>query len=430
MSSSNEPLSYKGISHFSDLFRNKKFIRLWISQICSQFSTRMITLTLIISLFEITKSNILVVLLVFAFALPALIFGLPAGAYVDRHSRKNVLIATNFFQALLMLVFLLTKNPWLILLVIFIYATINQLYIPSESSMIPALVPDKNLLAANSLFMFTVYGSFIFGYGAAGPIMLLFGNNAPFYLAFFLLLIAFLACLGLPSDKKWIKSDNFKKGYKKTFDEMKEAYFFIKNKKIVSCYILRLTILQSVIGALAVLIPAYADRILHMDVRTVSVLFITPVGIGTVVGALTISKLERRLDTHKFIKKIIGLEGVLLTLLGIIYPAGRFLKDKFYLSFLNHTALLLVIGILVSLLGFFTAMVIVSSQTGLQRHTPYKIRGRVFGVFGIFVTVGALLPMFFMSALADIFSLPLVFLLAGFLIIFYSLLTEKKGVFL
>jgi MFS family permease len=427
MAESTMPLSKKGSSSFRELIKNRNFLKLWISQICSQFSTRMITLALIISVFQTTKSNTLVVLLVFAFAIPALIFGLPAGAYVDRHSRKHVLIWTNILQATLMLFFLATQQMiWLVLLIIFIYASINQLYIPAETSMIPHIVSDKNLLGANSLFMFTVYGSFIFGYGAAGPVMLLFGNNAPYILAFILLFIAFLSSLFLPSDAHKFKPVAMKKIYIGILKELKHTYEFIKGKAVIWQSILRLTIIQAIIGALAVLIPAFSDRVLHMDVRTASVLFITPVGIGTVLGALLISKISKKYDVNKLVKRVIIADGITIGLMGAAYPLGQFLKNYFNLTFLNHGALLIFIGTLVTLLGIESAMIIVASQTELQRQTPFDIRGRVFAVFGIFVTVTALLPMLFMGALADFLSVTTVFILGGILIIAYGIFSKTK----
>jgi len=51
-----------------------------------------------------------------------------------------------------------------------------------------------------------------------------------------------------------------------------------------------------------------------------------------------------------------------------------------------------------------------------------------FGIFGIFVTVTALLPMLFMGALADIFSVTTVFIIGGFLMTLYGILTERKEI--
>ena len=165
-----------------------------------------------------------------------------------------------------------------------------------------------------------------------------------------------------------------------------------------------------------------------MDVRTVSVLFITPVGIGTVIGAILISKIGKRVDIKKFVKRTIIVEGLTIGLMGAIYPVGRFLKTHFTLSFLTNKNLLVAIGFIVTFLGLESAMVIVASQTELQRHTPFEIRGRVFAVFGIFVTIAALLPMLFMGALADLFSVTTVFILAGLLLLIYGILTSAKEV--
>ena len=425
----NYPFAEKGHASFRDVLKNRNFVKLWVSQIGSQISYRMVTLALIISVFQTTKSNISVVFLIFAFAIPALIFGLPAGAYVDRHSRKRILIITNFLQAITILALLLTKDVvWLVLFVIFVYSAINQLYIPSETSTIPNLVEDRNLLAANSLFMFTVYGSYIIGYGLAGPMMYLFGNDSPFILGGALLLIAAFSCVLLPSDKHHFKNIKMSKIYKNVWYELKEAYEFIISKKNVLSAVIKLTLIQALLGILVVLIPSFSQNILKIDIRTASVIFITPVVLGTVVGALMVSKMSKRIKISRLVKGSIIADGLIIILVGALYPIGKFIKTEFGLPFLNNHALLIVFGVLVTFLGIVNSLIVISSQTELQRETPNKIRGRVFGVFGMFVSVAALLPMLFLGALADFISVTNVFILAGILVTIYGIFSSSNKI--
>ena len=319
-----------------------------------------------------------------------------------------------------------SSSAWLVLFIIFIYSSINQLYIPSETTTIPNIVEDKNLISANSLFMFTIYGSFIFGYGLAGPIMFFFGDKSPFILGACLLFFAFLSCIFLPSDKNNFNKIKKQNKYLSVFNELKEAYNYIKNNKKVSSAVFRLTLIQSMIGILAVLIPDYSESILKMNVRTASIVFITPVGFGAIIGALFVSKFGKYFNISKLTRNIIIADGFTISLMGLVYPIGKLIKDKFNIMFLNINSLLIFIGIIVIFLGIENSLIIISSETQLQRETPDRIRGRVFGVFGMFVSIAALLPMLFIGTLADLVPVTSVFAIAGLLIVIYGFFINKE----
>ena len=72
---------------FWALLQNHNFSKLWGSQIMSQVAQNLLFFALIIRVFELAShtkfANISVALVVLAFGIPAIFFGLVAGAYVD-----------------------------------------------------------------------------------------------------------------------------------------------------------------------------------------------------------------------------------------------------------------------------------------------------------------------------------------------------------
>src|SRR3979490_1003939 len=151
--------------------RNPNFQKLWWAQLLASSAFNTLTYTLIIRIAERTGGNTPVSLFVLSFSIPALIFGLFAGVWVDRLDRRLVLLATNLSRAALIPAFYFAEN-WNFLLVYplaIITSLITQLFIPAEATKLASTVKKEDLHQANSLFTFTLYASFVVGPIAAGP---------------------------------------------------------------------------------------------------------------------------------------------------------------------------------------------------------------------------------------------------------------------
>lgn len=113
-----------------------------------------------------------------ASTIPAVLFGSIAGVYVDRWSKKAVLVITNLLRGglVMFLPFLLwlTKGwtSWhglpvgfyVLLGITFLVSTLTQFFAPAEQSAIPLIVERKHLLSANSLYTTTMMASVIVGF--------------------------------------------------------------------------------------------------------------------------------------------------------------------------------------------------------------------------------------------------------------------------
>jgi DHA3 family macrolide efflux protein-like MFS transporter len=104
---------------------------------------------------------------VFAF-LPQLILGPFVGVWVDRLSRKTVIIAADLFIGLVALVFALvflfdTPPYWSVCVVLGIRAIGNVFHSPAIQAAVPMLVPQQELVRANGWSQFMQSGAFLLG---------------------------------------------------------------------------------------------------------------------------------------------------------------------------------------------------------------------------------------------------------------------------
>jgi MFS family permease len=86
--------------------------------------------------------------------LPRLLFGSVAGVFVDRWDRRKVMVIASLGQGLVILPLFLvhsTETLWIVYVVSFIQVTLAMFFGPAENALLPLLVPENQLIQANSL---------------------------------------------------------------------------------------------------------------------------------------------------------------------------------------------------------------------------------------------------------------------------------------
>src|SRR5512136_1773871 len=89
---------------FVQVLRNGRFARLWVGQVISAIGDYFYFLAVPILINKLTGSTAAIGLaMIMGFALPQLLFGLPAGVLVDRWDRRRVMIVADVLRAALVL---------------------------------------------------------------------------------------------------------------------------------------------------------------------------------------------------------------------------------------------------------------------------------------------------------------------------------------
>ena len=127
---------------------------LWVGQVVSVMGDKLNQIAMGIMVYKITGSMLQMGIMLGITVLPSALFGLIAGAYVDRWDRRRTMIGADLLRAALVALI-----PWAIAnggvvsayLLAFSVATVALFFEPAKLSLIPDLVPDDELMAANSL---------------------------------------------------------------------------------------------------------------------------------------------------------------------------------------------------------------------------------------------------------------------------------------
>lgn len=429
---------------FTSVIANRGFLNLWINQILVQLSFNSLNFALIIWVFKLTDSNTAVSALLFSIYLPAVLLGLFAGVLVDIIDRRKIIIVIDFFLSLFFfsLIFLKTSLPAILIITFFVNA-LGQFYALAEASAIPIVVKKWQLLSANSIFSATLYSAFLVGFGLAGPLITHLGIDALFELEGVALMAAFLLSLAFPSIKpipdaqgqRLINALSEKK-YSIIWEiailEILQTIRLVRGKLLVLASIVILAGVQMATGILAVLMPGFLERSLHIKATEASYVLVIPLGLGIVTGGLILGKFGSRLVRRRLVGKGILFGGLLFFLVGIaplVSPAIRYFTSPRPLPFFYQLPLSQVLVAGSFLLGMAMVSVLVPSQTVLQENTPEEDRGKVFSVLGVAMAGFSLLPILLSGILADLFGTIPIFIGFGLVVMLIGLFGLKPSLF-
>jgi MFS family permease len=217
-------------SPFLEILKNKNFLKIWGSQLLSQITVNLLNFILILQIFQQTESTVAISLFWFFWSIPAIFIGPLSGTLIDLWGTRKILILTNLFQSLIVLLYLSASSSiWPIYTILMIYSISNQFYLPAEAATMPSVVPQKLLSSANSLFLSTTYLSLVLGFGVAGLLVRVLGYQIPFILGSLMLILGALLVWRLPEMtfvKPTGKIDSSK--FQEFLNKLVEGYRFLK----------------------------------------------------------------------------------------------------------------------------------------------------------------------------------------------------------
>lgn len=382
-----------------DLLHIHNFRRLWTGQIISNFGDALTHLTLVLLINQMTDGSTTAIAgLLIALALPQATIGLIAGVYVDRLDRKQTMIVSDLLRGILVLGFIvatLTNGPgtlWLIYSIAFVHSAISAFFMPARSALIPAIVPEYGLLAANSLSQMSMVLFRVVGTAVAGVIVGVLDN---FWLAFlidaitFFLSMLFIAQIRLQATHLATESATMHI----ILTQLREGLGIIGRSRLLVGTMLSLAITMLGLGAVNVLLAPMIVNDLGVNETWFGAVEFAQTAAMILSGTLVAVLAAKFKSTHII---TVGLIGIGLAIVPIAYIG----------SVWHLFVILFGVGLLITPLN---AAVSTIAQTAVSDN----LRGRVSAGMNTTIQSASLISMFAAGAVAAAVGVRTVFIISG-----------------
>jgi len=379
-------------------FKNRFFMRLWWSQLISQFGDRINQMALVGLIAERAPGSAFDLAKLLSFTIiPVFIVGPVAGAFIDRWDRRKTLFVCDILRGLLVLtipfIFIYQKSMVPIYIVVFLIFCCSRFYILAKMSIIPDLVPAENLLMANSLITTTGMIAFVLGVALGGVLVEQLGSRGGFIadgVTFFIsgLLIISIAkdfCLRLNSAHFIKKGREIINLEKSVIAEMKEGLSYLFRQQDIRFVMGMFFTLLAAAGAIYVVIIVFIQQTFASITRDLSILAVS-LGVGLFLGALAYGKWGRKFAWYRTIFVCLVGGGLMMTTFAVIvyYHTNIFIASALSMG-----------------LGLIIGPIFIASNTIVHLVSDADMRGKVFSALEIVMHFAFLVAMLVSALLAE-----------------------------
>lgn len=346
----------------------RDFTMVVIGQIISLFGNAILRFALPLYLLRETDSSSLFGAVTACSFIPMVIFSFLGGVIADRVNKRNIMVALDFFTAIIIVVFYFALGqiplvPLMIVMLMLLYG-ISGAYQPSVQASIPLLVDYEALAKGNAIINMVSTLSNLLGPAIGGVLFGAFGLTP--------ILVISIVCFTISAIMEifihipYQKRDKEKGVFATVRNDLIESFYFVKREK---------PIFLSVVGILEIFnLVLSAAMIVGIPVMVVQVLGMSDADLGIAQGALGLG----------------GLIGGLLA--GTSTQKIKIRYNYIYLMICSATALIMGISLmsvvpssigfwLITVMSFITmcvsTMFTISIFTVVQQQTPIHLLGKV-----------------------------------------------------
>jgi len=342
--------------------RHRNFQLFFGGQIISLTGTWMQSVAQAWLVYSITKSSFLLGAVGFASQIPVFLLAPLGGATADRINRHRLIVATQTASMILAAILAwLTLSHRVQVAHIFVLATllgvVNAFDIPGRQSFLVDMVGKEDLMNAIALNSSIFNGARSIGPAVAGILVARIGEGSCFAVnaISYGAVIAGLLLMNVRSRRRTSKSS--------PLADIVEGFRWVNRTKVIRALLLLIGLVSLVGMPYTVLMPIFADQILHGGARGLGILM-GATGVGALLGALTLASKTGVTGLGRWVAVSCASFGVTLILFS--YSHHFWLSVAFLLP-----------------AGFSMMLQMGCSNTLIQTMVPDRLRGRVMAVYSM-----------------------------------------------
>lgn len=391
---------------------NRNLALLLSGQLVSQIGDKFHMLAVAFLVLKTTGSPAKMGILLFCSIFPSVGLGFVAGAFLDRYSRKKVIVAADSIRGLIVaglgiLFFTGALSFPLLLTAQLLLSACTAFFDPAVPAIIPQIVGKEGLSRANSQTQFisgiaTILGPALGGLAVAwaGYLPVFFINAGSYLFSAVFESFIRLPERGAPAAVRGELADDIVKGWR-----------YVWRRKHLTVILVTVGVIHFFVGSIEVVIPVLATQLAGGGAENIGFIQ-TFFGLGTVAAAffLSIKTIDGR-ETRCLFGSIF-LIGIWLLILSAVYLSGIRTVSPFL-------ALFLAIGASIIFAG-------TSFRSILQKEVDEYMMGRVFGFAASVGNISIPLAILVFGILLESVSLGAVLALSGFVLLPLGIVYFRK----
>ena len=366
--------------------RHRNFRLFFGGQLISLIGTWMQNIAQAWLVYRLTGSSLLLGTVGFASQIPVFLLAPIGGMVADRHNRHRVVIGTQTASMVLALILAALTlggvvQVWQIMVLAALLGVVNAFDIPARQAFIVEMVGREDLMNAIALNSSMFNGARIIGPAIAGILVASIGEGWCFFAngVSYIAVIVGLLLMHVEFVRRSRESS--------PLEHIIEGFRFVRRTLPIRDLLLLLGLVSLVGMPYSVLMPIFADKILHSGARGLGILM-GATGVGALIGALMLAAKSGIRGLGSWVGVSTAAFGITL----IVFSWSR----VFWIS-----ALMLVP------VGMAMMVEMASSNTLIQAMVPDELRGRVMAVYSMMFMGMAPLGALFAGILADRLGSPL-----------------------
>jgi MFS family permease len=352
-----------------DLLQERGFAALWLAEAVSRLGDGIHEIAILWLVYEVTGDPVLLSLVVVSSVLPSVLVSMPAGVLVDRLNRVHVMIVAHVVRAGVVLAIpMVGDSPGLVAVVVAVAAiasTMEAFFRPAREAIVPNLVGQENLDAANSLLQITDSASKML-YAAGGIVVGVFGSFAAFYVDAASFLVSASLLVAIPAAAGSTESRGDKSLTDAVGADVIDGLRYVWQRRVLLSVVLMWTLTGLAMGPLGVVIPVFTRSTLNAG-STVFGLLYAAIYVGIFVGSLLLSRFDAVVAQNRGRFIVVGVVAA-----GSAFSAAAILP-------IHVPTPLVVAGLAFLVAGLFVVCIWVPARA-ITQEVPDDVRGRVAAV--------------------------------------------------
>ncbi len=341
--------------------RHRNFQLFFSGQLISLIGTWMQTIAQAWLVYRITGSSLLLGVVGFAGQIPIFLLSPLGGLAADRWNRHKIVIGTQIASMILAfilaaLTLLHVVKTWEIIALAAGLGAVNAFDIPGRQSFLIEMVAREDLMNAIALNSSMFNGARVIGPAIAGILVARIGEGWCFFAngASYIAVIVGLMLMKLAPHHPVPAGTS-------PFEHIAEGFRYIQRTAPILALITLIGIVSLVAVPYSVLMPIFADKILHRGAHGLGILM-GAAGVGALIGALTLASRP----AVKGLGRVVGYAAMSFGVSLVLFAFSK----MFWLSV-----------VLLVPVGFGVMLQMSGSNTLIQAMVPDELRGRAMAMY-------------------------------------------------